>query len=251
MNALASAGNWLAKNVRPNINDFNSEEPPPPPDQSDSVLLNREVAIGAGAGTLVGAGLAYADIANDKIRFDHESYQVPRAELAPGAAEVFGADLGRFTSLIRNHSDNRASAESSLQYLANLKHLAPKTSEAELSGVYRALENQFSDDGQVRKALNLIGAHMEKHETTPGQAYYEFSRHFQFETDFERGSQTFMEASKISDWEVNETVIQLVKRHSSFLGHLGMLKGVALGAGAGLVAGVAVGAVAHAVLKED
>lgn len=246
MNVTASAHRWWNQNVKP-ASDFGEE--PTPPEPEDSTVL-KSATIGGGVGALVGAGALYDNIRRDQPWYDSVTRSVPRAELGDTPELVFGGELGRFQQLVGQHSSNSGSAQSSLQYLAYLQEQAPKSNTVELSNVYQALENRFSDDTQVRTALNLITAHVTKHGSTPTQAYQHLSHQFELETDFERGTQTFLEAAKLSEDDLNETTFELVKRHTTTFGHLGMLKGVALGAGVGLVAGVAVGTLVGVVLKE-
>ena len=251
MNVMNAAQNFWNRNIRP-ANDFSSEEPPnPEPEPGGNFAgMAKKAGIGGGIGAVAGGAFMYDNIRRDEPWFDYVTESIPRAEFGSAPQDVFGADLQRFADLARESSDSKASAQSSLQYLAYLQEQAPKTSAEELTNVYGALENQFADDEQVRRSLNLVSAHVTKHGSTPAQAYFELTRHFELEPDFERGAQTFQESAKLADWEINETSTQLVKRHTTRFGHLGMAKGVAIGVGAGLVAGVATGALLHLALSD-
>ena len=183
-------------------------------------------------------------MSNDFEYFDYVSTEIPLASSGPSASSVFGTNLDQFQSLVTKNSDGASSADQTLQYLSYLKHQNPKVPVADLEGIYQSLEGQFGDDAEVRKALNMIAAHSRKYGTTPNEAHAEFTHYFGYQNDFSKASQTFVEDQKLAPEELNEIMLEYVKRHSSPIGHLGMAKGVALGVASGLAAGAAVGAAA-------
>lgn len=246
VNICRQAQKWWSTNVSSAAPDYRAS--------SLTGTLARGAGIGAAAGAAVGGGLAAHNVLSDEPYFDYVSTNIPKAEFGPSPSLVFGSELERLQALVRTNSAGAQSADKSLQYLAFLQSQDPKGSVHELTNVYQAVEDQFGNDDQVRGALNLIASHSAKYGSSPGEAYYEFSRHAQWETDFDRISQSFAQASKLQEWEINETTTEIVKRHTTTLGHLGLARGALLGMGAGAVVGagvgVAVGALVHLVTRE-
>lgn len=247
MNICRQAQKWWSTNVSSAEPDYRTS--------SLSGKLAKGAGIGTAAGAAIGGGLAAHNVLSDEPYIDYVSTNLPKAEFGPSPSMVFGADTERLMALVRANSSGVESADKSLQYLAYLQSQDPKTGLGELTNVYQAVEDQFGNDEQVRGALNLIASHSAKYGSSPGEAYYEFSRHSQWETDYDRISQSFTQASKLQDWEINETKTELVTRHTTALGHLGLARAALLGMGAGAVVGagvgVAVGALVHLVTREE
>ncbi|MGE0490027.1 MAG: hypothetical protein AB7S38_12545 [Vulcanimicrobiota bacterium] len=231
MQVFGSAQQWWAQNVSGGRSDFASQ-------------AGKGAAIGGGVGAAVGAAAAAHNVLADQPYFDSVTHLTPRAELGPAATQVFGADTARLLELVRSRSGDTTSADDSLKYLAYLQNQTPATSPNDLTGIYNALENQLSDDTQVRSALNLITAHVAKHGSSPVEAFRQFVHHTQWETDFERAADSFARASKLGQDDLNEVSVELVQRHTTALGHLGLARGVLLGAGAGALTGALVGGAA-------
>jgi hypothetical protein len=200
-------------------------------------------AVGAGLGAVAGGGAAYNSVANDSVYFDWVTEHMPLAASGPEAGEVFGSGLGQLETLVSSQSNGSVSSGETLRYLSYLKFQTPGLSGDELQGIYTSLEGQFGRDSQVRDALNMISAHVEKHGTTPSQAHQEFTNYFGYESDFGKATQMFLEDQKLSDAELNATTVQMVQKHTSPLGHLGMARAVALGVAGGAAVGAATGLV--------
>jgi hypothetical protein len=200
-------------------------------------------AVGAGVGAAVGGGVAYHSMANDSVYFDWVTETMPLAASGPTPEEVFGGDVNQFQSLVANQSQSGVSSKETLQYLSYLKYQSPKMSGDELMGIYQSLEGQLGEDNQVRDALNMISAHVDRHGTTPTEAHQEFTHYFGYQSDFGKASQLFLEDQKLTDQELNATSVQMVQKHTSPIGHLGMAKAVGLGVAAGIAAGAATGLV--------
>ena len=231
MQVFQNAQQWWTSNVSGARSDFASQ-------------AGKGAAIGGGLGAAVGAAAAARNVLADQPYFDSVTHLTPRAELGPAATQVFGPDTARLLEMVRSHSAGSASADNSLKYLAYLQNQTPATSRDDLSGIYNALENQFADDTQVRSALNLITAHVAKHGSTPVEAFRQFEHHTQWEPDFQRAADSFTRASKLGPDDLNDVSVQLVERHTTSLGHLGLARGVLLGAGAGALTGALVGGAA-------
>ena len=249
MQILSTSTNWLrSQTAAPS--DFKpqqgQQQPDPKPEPGLTIGKAAKIgtAVGAGIGAVAGGGWAGHSVSNDFEYFDYVSTEIPLASSGPSASSVFGTSLDQFQSLVTKNSDGTSSADQTLQYLSYLKHQNPKVPVADLEGIYQSLEGQFGDDAEVRKALNMIAAHSRKYGTTPNEAHAEFTHYFGYQNDFSKASQTFVEDQKLAPEELNEIMLEYVKRHSSPIGHLGMAKGVALGVASGLAAGAAVGAAA-------
>ena len=106
-----------------------------------------------------------------------------------------------------------------------------------------ALEGQFGDDNEVRQALNMIAAHMNRHGTTPDEAVGAFKNYFGYTDDFDKAANLFLEDQGLSEDYLNETKIGFVQKHTSPIGHLGMTKAVTLGVVGGMAVGAASGLV--------
>lgn len=248
MQILSTSTNWL-RNQTAAPSDFKAQEgqqpdPKPEPGLTIGKAATIGTAVGAGIGAVAGGGWAGHSVANDFEYFDYVSTEIPLASSGPSASSVFGTGLDQFQTLVTGNSDDAASAEQTLQYLSYLKHQNPKVPTTDLQGIYQSLEGQFGDDNEVRQALNMIAAHSRKYGTTPNEAHAEFNNYFGYQNNFKQASNTFVEDQKLAPEELNEIMLEYVKRHSSPIGHLGMAKGVALGVASGLAAGAAVGAAA-------
>ena len=239
MQILSRTSNWIKSQVAAPADDFRQGSQGTTPAKKLAV----STAVGAGLGAVTGGGLAYHSVSNDSQYFDYVSNEIPLAASGPEALDVFGGDLGQFQNLVNTHTESATSSKESLQYLSYLKFQDPKIPNPDLQGIYQSLELQFGEDAQVRQALNMISAHVQKHGSTPNEAYQEFSNYFGYEPDFGKASQTFLVDQKLSTEELNMSTIQMVKRHTSPLGHLGMGKAVALGIATGAAIGAATGLV--------
>lgn len=250
MQIFTNTSRWLRSHTATPTDDFRAAS-----ETSHSAARKVAVgaAVGAGIGAAAGGGYAYHSVSKDFEYFEYLTEQVPLAASGPEALDVFGQDLARYQGLVGNHSEGASSSQETLKYLAYLQHQNPQAPAAEIQGIYQALESQFGHDQQVRQALNMISAHVQKHGTSPNEAYREFTNHFGYETDFSRASSTFAQDQGLSSDDLNMTNISLVKRHSSPLGHLGMGRAVALGlvtgAAIGAATGVAVGVGLHVLDK--
>lgn len=239
MQILSRTSNWLRSQVAAPADDFRQGSSEATPSKKLAV----STAVGSGIGAVTGGGLAYHSVSKDFTYFDYVTNEIPLAASGPEALDVFGGDLGQFQNLVNTHTENAVSSKESLQYLSYLKFQDPKVPNQDLQGIYQSLETQLGEDTQVRQALNMISAHVQKHGSTPNEAYQEFSNYFGYEPDFGKASQTFLVDQKLSPDELNMTTLQMVKRHSSPLGHLGMGKAVALGIATGAAIGAATGLV--------
>ena len=237
MQILSRSSNWLKRQVSAPSDDFRQSSHQALPAKTLAV----STTVGAGLGAVTGGGLAYHSVSNDSTYFDYLSNEIPLAASGPDALDVFGGDLGQFQHLVNTHTESAASSKESLQYLSYLKFQDPKVPSQDLQAIYQSLEMQLGEDAQVRQALNMISAHVQKHGSSPNEAYQEFSNYFGYEPDFGKASQTFLLDQNLSQEELNMTTIQMVKRHTSPLGHLGMGKALALGIATGAAIGAATG----------
>lgn len=235
MQILSKTSSWLRTHLSTPGDDFKQGGDSGRDPKKTAAI---SAGVGAGVGAAVGGGVAYHSLSNDSVYFDYESDMMPLAASGPVPEEVFGDDISRFQSMVMAQTDSSQSSKETLQYLSYLKLQSPKVPEAELSGIYQSLESQLGNDNQVREAINMIAAHIDRHGTTPSEAYGEFSNYFGYEDDFTESTKMFLEDQKLTDQELNATTVQMVQKHTSPIGHLGMAKGVALG----LVGGAAVGA---------
>ena len=238
MQIVSKAKNWLTRQVASNKEDFSTSSNANKPQSNGMVKAG---GIGAGVGAAAGGGLAYHSLSKDFTYFDYVTEEMPLGESGPTAASVFGADFEQLQKMVAENSNGAKSGEQSLQYLSYLKHQSPKASTADIQGIYNSLEGQLGNDTEVRESLNMISAHVAKHGTTPNEAHAELASHFHMESDFGKGTSTFLEGNKIEGTDLKETSIYMKQRHSSRIGHLGMTKGLALGAAAGAGIGLFTG----------
>ncbi|MFA5505838.1 MAG: hypothetical protein WC314_19320 [Vulcanimicrobiota bacterium] len=247
MQILTHSSNWIRRQTA-SPQDFRPQPSGPVEGLDSGLTIGRATrigtAVGAGVGAVAGGTWAGQSVSNSFEYFDYVTSEIPLASSGPSASAVLGAHLDQFQSVVGQNSSDSASAEQTLQYLSYLKHQNPKVPSTDLEGIYRSLEGQFGDDSQVRQALNMIAAHSRKYGTTPNQAHAEFSNYFGYQNSFQEGTRTFAEDQKLAPGELNEVMLEYVKRHSSPIGHLGMTKGVVLGVASGLAVGAVVGAVA-------
>lgn len=237
MQILSKATSWVQRQVATPGDDFREA----PREKTPTDRLKLGAGIGAGVGAVVGGGAAYHEISNDSVYFDYETSYQPLASSGPSAAEMFGGELAEYQSLVSGQSESAASGEQSLQYLSYFKFQNPKISTEDVQGIYKTLEGQLGDDTKVRDALNMISAHVDRHGTTHNEAHQEFSNYFGYQSDFEKATQTFLADQKLTEQELNAASVQMVKKHTSPIGHLGMVKSVTLGIAAGAAVGAATG----------
>ena len=240
MQIISKTTKWFQEQVVPKGDDFTQKsEEPKQPSPYKTVAIS--TGIGGSVGAAIGGGAAYRSLSNDSTFFSWESESVPLASSGPTPQEVFGAELGTFQSAVTAQSQGTSSSQETLQYLSYLKFNDPKLSAADLQGIYTSLEGRFGDDAQVRTALNMISAHMDKYQTTANEAHAEFSNYFGYEEDFDSATQMFLQDQKLTPEELEMTTVQMVEKHTSPIGHLGMAKGLALGVAAGLATGAVTG----------
>lgn len=251
MNIFSRTVNWAKHQTATNGDDFKERAPKTEPRMGKTVGVS--AAVGAGVGALVGGGAAAHSVSNDTVFIDYVTEELPLAASGPEAWEVFGDGIGSLETLVRSHSEGSTSGGQTLQYLSYLKFQNPDLPAEQLQGLYNSLESQFGNDQQVREALNMISAHVDKYGTTAAEAHKEFTNYFGYEDDFGRATQMFLEDQKMSPEELKTISFQMVEKHTSPIGHLGMAKGVALGiatgAAIGAVTGVVTGVGIHVVQK--
>lgn len=241
MQIISNTTKWFKAQTATPGDDFKETPPEEPKKPSPLKTLGISAGVGAGVGATIGGGAAYQSLSNDSTYFSWETESVPLAASGPTPQEVFGTDVGAFQTLVGGESQNAASGDQTLQYLSYLKFNDPKMSASELQGLYKSLEGQFGDDAKVRDALNMISAHMSKHRTTANEAHSAFTNYFGYQEEFGVSSQMFMEDQKLTTEDLEMTTMQMVEKHTSPIGHLGMAKGLALGVAAGLATGAAAG----------
>ncbi|MBI3924260.1 MAG: hypothetical protein HY319_01850 [Armatimonadetes bacterium] len=239
MSVLGGASSWWSRNVG-GAADFASQRA----SRSGAV---RAAGLGAGAGAVLGAGLAVYNVSQDRPYFEPVLQQVPRPELGPTPQEVFGPAAGALLDDIRARASDSGSAQSSLQYLAFVGHLSGDSSPQALSSLYNTLENHFSDDAQVRQALNLVAAYVDKFPgTRPARALALLLNEGE---DFGRASREFADKYGITDSDLTETRTRMELRHTALLGGFGLVGGVVIGAAAGAVVGAGIGVAVSALVR--
>lgn len=241
MQILSNASNWVRRQIQTPGDDFTPGAEAPEPNGAKTVVV--ATAAGAGVGAVVGGGAAYREMSQDTVYVDWETTMLPLGASGPTPGEVFGSDLGGFEQLVSSHSQSASAGRENLQYLSFLKYQSPHISNSDLTGIYNSLESQFGNDTQVRDSLNMIAAHMNRHDTTPNEAVGAFKNYFGYTDDFDKATNLFLEDQGLSEDFLTETKIGFVQKHTSPIGHLGMAKAVTLGVAGGMAVGAASGLV--------
>lgn len=209
---------------------------------------------GAAGGAAVGAVWGGANAAADNPYWEDVTHWVPRPELGPSPDRVFGSQAAALLRDVSARSSGDGSARDTMQYLAYLSSRSNAAAPT-MGSLYNTLENHVSDDRQVRGALNLIAAYVDKN---PGESPFRAASLFIEELgrrgSYDRAATTFAGQHQITQQDLSQSELRHELRHTTVMGRfgvlggvaIGMLGGAALGAGVGLATGVLIDMVTRA-----
>lgn len=225
---ISGMRSWWSSNVNPQGNDFQSKAAP------------KAAVYGGAIGAALGAGYGAYNVSQDKPYWATVTDWVPKGELGPNPDQIFGPHTEALLREVKGRSSGAGSADSTMRYMAYVSSHSQISPES-MASLYNTLENHFSDDAQVRSALNLVAAYVEKH---PDQKPFQAAALLLNEANgrsFASASQSFQQRYGLTQQDLEQATERQELRHTAMLGRFGYAGGIAIGAAGGAAIGIGVG----------